>query len=48
MPIRDLPFRRQVRHVEPALRDPRTAAVRQQIEHDFGPLVPPFMVPEAG
>jgi AhpD family alkylhydroperoxidase len=42
MSIRDLLFRRQVRHVDPALPDPRTAAVRQQIEHDFGPLVPPF------
>jgi AhpD family alkylhydroperoxidase len=42
MSIRDLPFRRQVRHVDPDLRDPRTAAVRQQIARDFGPLVPPF------
>ena len=42
MSIRDLPFRRQVRHLDPDLRDPRTAAVRVQIARDFGPLVPPF------
>jgi AhpD family alkylhydroperoxidase len=42
MSIRDLLFRRQVRHVDPAVRDPRTAAVRRQIVQDFGILVPPF------
>ncbi|WP_446219866.1 carboxymuconolactone decarboxylase family protein [Micromonospora sp. IBHARD004] len=42
MSIRDLPFRRQVRHVDPAVHDPRTSAVRRQIVRDFGMLVPPF------
>jgi len=42
MPIRDLPFRHQVRHVHPVENDPRTAPVRRQIAQDFGPLVPPF------
>jgi AhpD family alkylhydroperoxidase len=42
MSFRDFLFRRQVRHVDPALHEARTGAVRQQIEHDFGPLVPPF------
>lgn len=42
MSIRDLPFRRQVRHVDPAAHDPRTSAVRRQIVRDFGMLVPPF------
>jgi AhpD family alkylhydroperoxidase len=42
MSIRDRLFRRQIRHIAPAAADPRTATVRQQIENDFGPLVPPF------
>jgi AhpD family alkylhydroperoxidase len=42
MSIRVLPFRRQVRHVDPAMHDPRTSAVRRQIVQDFGMLVPPF------
>jgi AhpD family alkylhydroperoxidase len=42
MPILERPFLRQIRHVHPAARDPRTAAVRQQIQRDFGVLVPPF------
>ena len=42
MSIRERPFLRQVQHVHPDARDPRTAAVRQQIRRDFGMLVPPF------
>lgn len=42
MSIRDLLFRRQVHHIHPAVRDPRTSAVRRQITRDFGMLVPPF------
>lgn len=42
MSMRDLPFRRQVRHVDPDARDARTSVVRQQIVRDFGALVPPF------
>jgi AhpD family alkylhydroperoxidase len=42
MSIRDVPFRHQVRHVHPDVRDPRTAPVRKQIAQAFGPLVPPF------
>jgi AhpD family alkylhydroperoxidase len=42
MSMRDRPFLRQVRHVHPDLRDPRTAAVRRQIQQDAGMLVPPF------
>jgi AhpD family alkylhydroperoxidase len=41
MPVRDLPFLRQVRHVDPTTRDPRTSAVRRQIVQDFG-MLPPF------
>jgi AhpD family alkylhydroperoxidase len=37
-------FLRQVRHVHPDIRDPRTAAVRRQIVRDFGALVPPFLL----
>ena len=42
MSIRERPFLRQVQYVHPDARDPRTAAVRQQIRRDFGMLVPPF------
>jgi AhpD family alkylhydroperoxidase len=42
MSVRERPFLRQVRHVHPDVRDPRTSAVRQQIRRDFGILVPPF------
>jgi AhpD family alkylhydroperoxidase len=38
MSIRDLPFRRQVHHIHPAMHDPRTSAVRRQITRDFGML----------
>lgn len=44
MPIRERPFLRQVRHVHPDLRDPRTVTVRRQIQRDFGMLVPPFLL----
>ena len=42
MPIRDLAFRHQVRHVHLVIHDPRTAPVRRQIAQAFGPLVAPF------
>jgi AhpD family alkylhydroperoxidase len=42
MSIRERSFLRQVRHLDPAARDARTSAVRQQILRDFGVLVPPF------
>jgi AhpD family alkylhydroperoxidase len=42
MSVLDRPFLRQVRHLDPSARDPRTAAVRQQIQRDVGVLVPPF------
>ncbi|MET8355040.1 MULTISPECIES: carboxymuconolactone decarboxylase family protein [unclassified Micromonospora] len=42
MALRDVPFRRQVRHIHPAVHDPRTSAVRRQIARDFGVLAPPF------
>lgn len=42
MSIRDLPFQRQVHHIDPAMDDPRTSAVRRQITRDFGMLVAPF------
>lgn len=44
MQLPDRFFRRQVRHLEPAAKDPRTAAVRRQIKRDFGALVPPFVL----
>lgn len=42
MSIRDIPFRRQVRHVDATSGNERAAAVRRQIARDFGALVPPF------
>lgn len=42
MSIRERLFLRQVRRVEPDIRDPRTTVVRRQIVRDFGGLVPPF------
>jgi AhpD family alkylhydroperoxidase len=42
MSITERLFLGQVRHVEPALDDPRTLAARRQITRDFGALVPPF------
>jgi AhpD family alkylhydroperoxidase len=40
--IRDAAFLRQVRHIHPDPRDPRTAPVRRQIARDVGMLVPPY------
>jgi AhpD family alkylhydroperoxidase len=42
MALVDLPFRRQVRHVNPAVHDPRSSGVLRQIRDDAGALVPPF------
>jgi hypothetical protein len=44
MSISERLFLRQVRHVHPDGRDPRTAAVRHQIVRDFGALVPPYLL----
>jgi len=44
MSVSERVFTRQVRHVHPDIRDPRSAAVRRQIIRDFGALVPPFLL----
>lgn len=41
-PILELPFKRQVRYVDPNVGDPRAVETVGQIRRDFGLLVPPF------
>jgi AhpD family alkylhydroperoxidase len=42
MSLSDRPFLRQVRHIDPTVRDPRSSAVLRQIREEDGTLVPPY------